>query len=141
VVGYSWFSLVGGTPGLATFLDWFYSNQTRYVFRSAYLVNVFDKLFGYQYHLSAILPKRLSVQALLVLFLHFCLLFGVIKLLPLSLRGFNGVNSSQIKRYTIGIALEKGLGSDRMNGTCVVEMSELPKPCGAEGYAINESGM
>ena len=45
--GFSW---VGGTPWLATFLVWFYLNQARYVFRSAYCVNVFDKLFGYQYH-------------------------------------------------------------------------------------------
>jgi hypothetical protein len=90
--GFSW---VGGTPGLATFLVWFYSNQARYVFHSAYWVNVFDKLFGYQYHLPATLAKRLSSQALLVLFLPFCLLFGVIKHLPLSRRGFNGVNSSQ----------------------------------------------
>jgi hypothetical protein len=45
------------------------------------------------------------------------------------------------KRHTIGLALEKGLGSDRMNGTCGVEMSELLKPCCAEEYAINESGM
>jgi len=37
--------------------------------------------------------------------------------------------------------LEKGLGSERINGTCGVEMSELSKPCGAEEYAINESGM
>jgi len=37
--------------------------------------------------------------------------------------------------------LEKGLGSERINGTCGVEMSELLKPCGAEEYAINESGM
>ena len=51
---------LGGTPELATFLDWFYSNQTRYVFRSAYWINVFDKLFGYQYHLPATLPKRLN---------------------------------------------------------------------------------
>jgi len=29
------------------------------VFSSAYLRNGFDKLFGYQYHLSAILPERL----------------------------------------------------------------------------------
>ena len=47
---------LGGTPRLATFLDWFYLNQARYVFHSAYWVNVFDKLFGYQYHLLA---KRL----------------------------------------------------------------------------------
>jgi hypothetical protein len=78
---------------------------------------------------------------LLVLFLPFCLLFGVIKLTPLSRRGFNGVNSSQKKKHTIGLALEKGMGSDRMNGACGVEMSELPKPCGAEEYAINDSGM
>jgi hypothetical protein len=44
---------------LVTLLAWFYLNQARYVFRSAYLVNGFDKLFGYQYHLSAILPERL----------------------------------------------------------------------------------
>ena len=87
--------LIGGTPWLSTFLEWFYLNQARYVFRSAYLVNVFDKLFGYQYHLPATLAKRLLSQALLVLFLQFCLLFGVIILLPLSRRGFNGVNSSQ----------------------------------------------
>ena len=68
---------LGGTPRLATFLDWFYLNQARYVFHSAYWVNVFDKLFGYQYHLSATLAERLSAQALLVLFLPFCLLFGV----------------------------------------------------------------
>ena len=72
------------------------------MFRSAYLVNVFDKLFGYQYHLSAILAKRLSTQALLVLFLPYRLLFGVIKLLPLSRRGFNGVNSSQKKDIPLG---------------------------------------
>ena len=36
------------------------------------------------------------------------------------------------KRHTIGVALEKGLGCDRMNGTCGVEMSVLLKPCGAE---------
>ena len=29
----------------------FYLNQARYVYRSAYLKNGFDKLFGYQYHL------------------------------------------------------------------------------------------
>ena len=68
---------LGGTPRLATFLDWFYLNQARYVFHSAYWVNVFDKLFGYQYHLSAIFPERLLAQALLVLFLPFCLLFGI----------------------------------------------------------------
>jgi len=92
------FSLVGGTPRFVTFLDWFYSNQTRYVFRSAYLVNVFDKLFGYQYHLSATLAKRLLAQTLLVLFLPYCLLFGVIKLIPLSRRVLNGANSSQKKK-------------------------------------------
>ena len=37
--------------------------------------------------------------------------------------------------------MEKGLGSDRMNETCGVEMSELPMPCGTEEYAINDSGM
>jgi hypothetical protein len=41
------------------------------------------------------LAKRLSSQALLVLLLHFCLLFGGIIVIPLSRRGFNGVNSSQ----------------------------------------------
>jgi hypothetical protein len=37
----------------------FWKIKIRYVFRSAYLRNGFDKLFGYQYHLSAILPERL----------------------------------------------------------------------------------
>lgn len=46
--------------------------KIRYVFRSAYLRNGFDKLFGYQY-LSAILPERLTTQAMLVLFLPYCL--------------------------------------------------------------------
>ena len=77
MVGSLWLSLVGGTSGLAIFLDWFYLNQARYVFRSAYWINVFDKLFGYQYHLSAIMAKRLTTQALLVSFLPYCLLFGV----------------------------------------------------------------
>jgi hypothetical protein len=70
VVGSSWFSL-GGTPRLATFLVWFYLNQSRYVFRSAYLVNVFDKLFGYQYHLSAILAKRLFNSSFACIILAF----------------------------------------------------------------------
>ena len=39
--------------------------------------------------------------------------------------------------HTIGIALEKGLDSDRMNGACGVEMSELPKLCGAEVGEMN----
>ena len=75
---------LGGTPGLATFLVWFYLNQARYVFRSAYWINGFDKLFGNQYHLSAILAKRLLSQALLVISYAF---------LPIVCR-FNGVNSS-----------------------------------------------
>ena len=33
------------------------------------------------------------------------------------------------------------MGSDRMNVACEVEMSELPKPCGAEVYAINGGEM
>jgi len=37
----------------------FWKIKIRYVFRSAYLRNGYDKLFGYQYHLSAILPERL----------------------------------------------------------------------------------
>jgi len=37
----------------------FWKIKIRYVFRSAYLRNGFDKQFGYQYHLSAILPERL----------------------------------------------------------------------------------
>ena len=52
-----------------------------------------------------------------------------------------GLTRRRKQKYTIGLALEKGLGSDRMNVACGVEMSELPKPCGAEEYAINESGM
>ena len=99
------------------------------MFRSAYWVNVFDKLFGYQYHLSATLAKRLNSHLWCKLSCHS------------AFRRFNGANSSQKKKHTIGIALEKGLGSDRINVACGVEMSELPKLCGAEEYAINESGM
>jgi len=80
------------------------------VFRSAYLGNRIDKLFGYQSYLQATLAERLNshrlgvislsllpivwrfrlaerlnTQAMLVLVLPFCLLFGEIKLLPLSL--------------------------------------------------------
>jgi hypothetical protein len=41
------------------------------------------------------------------------------------------------KRHTIGVAFEKGLGSERMNVACGVEMSELHKPCGAEVGEMN----
>ena len=37
----------------------FWKIEIRYVFRSVYLRNGFDKLFGYQYHLLAILVERL----------------------------------------------------------------------------------
>ena len=120
-------SWVAGTARLATFLDWFYSNQARYVFRSAYCVNVFDKLFGYQYHLSATLAKRLFNSNFACIILAF---------LPIVWRLY-GANTSQKKIHTVGTALEKGLDSDRMDGTCGVEMSELPKPCGAEVGEMN----
>ena len=58
------------------------------MFRSAYLINVFDKLFDYQNYLSAILAERHTTQAMLVLVLPFSLLFGEIKYLPLSLSWF-----------------------------------------------------
>ena len=66
-------AFAGHQSQLVTFLVWFYLNQARYVYRSAYLKNGFDKLFGYQYHLQAILPERLTTQAMLVLFLPCCL--------------------------------------------------------------------
>ena len=41
-----------------------YSYGIRYVFRSAYLRNGIDKLFGYQSYLSAILAVRLTTHRL-----------------------------------------------------------------------------
>ena len=52
-----------------------------------------------------------------------------------------GLTRRRKQKYTIGLASEKGMGSDRMNVACGVEMSELPKPCGAEEYAINGGEM
>ena len=52
---------------------------------------------------------------------------------------FHWGKHAAVNKKTIGLALEKGMGSDRMNVACGVEMSELPMPCGAEEYAINES--
>ena len=42
----------------------FYKIKIRYVFRSAYLRNGIDKLFGYQSYLSAILAVRLTTHRL-----------------------------------------------------------------------------
>ena len=50
-----------------------------------------------------------------------------------------GLTRRRNKKYTVGNALEKGLGKSGMNGACGMEMSILLKPCGAEVYDWNDS--
>ena len=66
----------------------FYKNQVRYVLPSAYWRNRIDKLFGYQYHSSAILAERLNVQALLVFILSILPIVWRNRYFPLSLYWF-----------------------------------------------------
>ena len=51
------------------------------------------------------------------------------------------MNSSQKIKNAIGLALEKGLGGDRVKCSLRNGTKKLPKPCGAEVYALNAGEM
>ncbi|MBV5281046.1 MAG: hypothetical protein JZU53_01295 [Paludibacter sp.] len=73
------------------------------MYRSAYLKNGFDKLFGYQYHLYAILAERLKTQALLVF---------ILSLLPIWRLSFLGLTRRRERKIYHWVSVGKSIGGE-----------------------------